>query len=46
VLGIRVHAHRIKRKTLRRHRTHYLIISNHLSYVDILVIASLMPSGS
>ena len=44
VLGIRVHAHRIKRKGLRRHRTHYLIISNHLSYVDILVIASLMPS--
>jgi len=44
VLGIRVHARRLKRKGLRKRRTNHLIISNHLSYVDILVIASLMPS--
>ena len=44
VLGVRVHTRRLKRKGLRRHRTHYLIISNHLTYVDILVVASLMPS--
>lgn len=44
ILGIRVHTRRIKRKSLRRHRTHYLIIANHLTYADILVVASLMPS--
>jgi len=44
LLGIRVHSRRLKRKSLRRHRTHYLIIANHLTYADILVVASLMPS--
>ncbi len=44
VLGVRVHARRLKRKGIRQRRTNYLIISNHLTYVDILVVASLMPS--
>jgi len=46
VLGIRVHSRRLKRKGIRkrRTRTHYLIIANHLTYADILVVASLMPS--
>ena len=44
VLSVRMVVRRLKRKGLRRHRTHYLIISNHLTYVDILVVASLMPS--
>jgi 1-acyl-sn-glycerol-3-phosphate acyltransferase len=44
VLGIRVSSRRLKRKGIRQRRTNYLIISNHLSYADILVIASLMPS--
>jgi 1-acyl-sn-glycerol-3-phosphate acyltransferase len=46
VLGISVVVRRLIRKGLRQHRmpTHYLVISNHLSYVDILVVASLMPS--
>ena len=44
VLGVHVHARRLKRKGIRQRRTNYLIISNHLSYMDILVIASLMPS--
>jgi len=44
VLGIRVLARRLKRKGIRRRRTNYLIIANHLSYTDILVVASLMPS--
>lgn len=44
VLGVRVHVRRLKRKGIRRRRTNYLIISNHVSYVDILVVASLLPS--
>ncbi|MEK6742371.1 MAG: lysophospholipid acyltransferase family protein [Nitrospirota bacterium] len=44
LLGIRVHSRRLKRKGLRQRRTNYLIISNHLTYADILVVASLMPS--
>jgi len=44
VLGVRVHSRRLKRKGIRQRRTNYLIISNHLTYVDILVVASLMPS--
>jgi len=44
LLGIRVHSRRLKRKGRRRHRTHYLIIANHLTYADILVMASLMPT--
>ena len=44
VLGIRVHSRRLKRKGIRKRRTNYLIISNHLTYADILVVASLMPS--
>jgi 1-acyl-sn-glycerol-3-phosphate acyltransferase len=44
VLGIHVSSRREKRKGIRKRRTNYLIISNHLTYVDILVVASLMPS--
>jgi len=44
MLGVRVHTRRVKRKGIRTRRTNYLIISNHVSYVDVLVIASLMPS--
>ena len=44
MLGIRVHTRRMKRKGIRQRRTNYLIISNHLTYADILVVASLMPS--
>jgi 1-acyl-sn-glycerol-3-phosphate acyltransferase len=46
VLGVRLVIRRLKRKGLRqrRTRTHYLVISNHLTYADILVVASLMPS--
>ena len=44
VLGIRVSSRREKRKGIRKRRTNYLIIANHLTYVDILVVASLMPS--
>jgi len=44
VLGIHVSSRREKRKGIRKHRTNYLIISNHVSYIDILIIASLMPS--
>lgn len=44
VLGIRVSSRHLKRKSIRHRRTNYLIISNHLTYVDILVVASLIPS--
>ncbi len=44
VLGIRVHSRRLKRKGARQRRANHLIIANHLSYADILVVASLMPS--
>lgn len=44
VLGIRVHFRNTKRQDIRKRRAHYLIISNHLTYADILVVASLMPS--
>lgn len=44
VLGIRVSLRRLKRKGIRQRRANYLILANHLSYVDILVVASLMPS--
>jgi 1-acyl-sn-glycerol-3-phosphate acyltransferase len=44
VLGIRVLSRRTRRKGIRQRRPHYLIIANHLTYVDILVVASLMPS--
>jgi len=44
VLGIRVSSRRLKRKGIRQRRTNYLIIANHLSYVDIFVVSSLIPS--
>ena len=44
VLGIRVLAHRLKRKSGRARRVNHLILANHLSYTDILIIASLLPS--
>jgi 1-acyl-sn-glycerol-3-phosphate acyltransferase len=43
-LGISVHARCLRRKGIRLRRTHYLIIANHLTYADILVVASIMPS--
>jgi len=44
VLGIRVSSRCLKRKGIRQRRTNYLIIANHLSYVDIFVVSSLIPS--
>ena len=44
VLGIRVDARRRTRKGLRPRRRNHLILANHLSYIDILVINSLLPS--
>jgi 1-acyl-sn-glycerol-3-phosphate acyltransferase len=44
VLGIRVDARRRTRKGIRPRRRNHLIIANHLSYIDILVINSLIPS--
>jgi len=44
VLGIRVHSRRLMRKGIRRRRTNFLIIANHLSYIDIFVVSSLIPS--
>lgn len=43
-LGIRVRARSRKRKGIRVRRMNHLIIANHLSYTDVLVVASLMPS--
>jgi len=42
VLGVRIAVHRARRPQARR--APYLIVSNHLSYIDILVIASRMPA--
>jgi len=44
VLGIHVISHRTKRKGIRSLTPNYLILANHLSYTDILVVGSLMPS--
>jgi 1-acyl-sn-glycerol-3-phosphate acyltransferase len=44
VLGIRMLSRRQKRKRLRVRAVNYLIIANHLSYTDILVMGALMPS--
>ena len=44
VLGIRVSSRRLKRKSRRVHAVNHLILANHLSYTDIFVVASLMPS--
>jgi 1-acyl-sn-glycerol-3-phosphate acyltransferase len=44
VLGIRVVSRRTKRKGIRTRRPNYLILANHLSYTDILIVGSLMPS--
>lgn len=44
VLGVRVHARRTRRKGIRPRRRNRLILANHLSYLDILIINALMPS--
>ena len=44
VLGIHVVFRRTKRKGIRSRRPNYLILANHLSYTDILIVGSLMPS--
>jgi len=44
VLGIRMLSRRQKRKGIRARAVNYLIIANHLSYTDILVVGALMPS--
>lgn len=44
LLGIRLHTRRLKRKDIRQRRMNYLIISNHLTYADVLVVASLLPT--
>jgi 1-acyl-sn-glycerol-3-phosphate acyltransferase len=44
VLGIRMLFRRQKRKGIRARAVTYLIIANHLSYTDILVVGALMPS--
>ncbi len=44
VLGIRVSSRRLKRKGIRARTVNYLILANHLSYTDILVVGALMPS--
>ena len=42
VLGVRVTVRR-RRQRRSRPRRNYLVLANHLTYVDILVIASVMP---
>ena len=44
VLGIRVLNRRRRRKGIRQRRSPRLIVANHLSYTDILIIASRIPS--
>jgi 1-acyl-sn-glycerol-3-phosphate acyltransferase len=44
VLGIRMLSRRLKRKGIRPRAVNYLILANHLSYTDILVVGALMPS--
>jgi 1-acyl-sn-glycerol-3-phosphate acyltransferase len=44
VLGIRMLSRRLKRKCIRARAVNYLILANHLSYTDILVVGALMPS--
>jgi len=44
VLGIRVLYRRTRRKGIRLRRQNYLLLANHLSYTDILIVGSLMPS--
>ncbi len=44
VLGVHVTGRRIRWKGIRRRKKNYLVLSNHLSYVDILILASRMPS--
>jgi 1-acyl-sn-glycerol-3-phosphate acyltransferase len=43
LLGVRVTLRRRKRRRGRRRRA-YLVLANHLSYADILVVASVMPA--
>ena len=44
ILGIRLHTRRLKHTHGHIHPMHHLILSNHVSYTDILIIASLLPS--
>lgn len=44
VLGVHVACRRIRWKGIRKRRTNHLILSNHVSYIDILILASRAPS--
>lgn len=44
VLNVHVTARRVRWTGIRRRKKNYLVLSNHVSYVDILVLASRMPS--
>jgi 1-acyl-sn-glycerol-3-phosphate acyltransferase len=44
ILGIRMLSRRLKRKGIRTRAVNYLILANHLSYTDILVVGAIMPS--
>lgn len=44
IVQVRVASRRLQRKGIRRRRRTFLVLSNHLSYVDVLVLASRMPA--
>jgi len=44
ILGIHVVSRRTKRKGIRTLRSNYLVLANHLSYTDILIVGSIIPS--
>lgn len=44
ILGVQVIGRRVRWKGIRRKKKNYFVLSNHVSYVDILVLASRMPS--
>ncbi|MDH4164389.1 MAG: 1-acyl-sn-glycerol-3-phosphate acyltransferase [Nitrospirota bacterium] len=44
ILGVHVTSRRITWNGIRRRKRTYLVLSNHVSYIDILVLASRMPS--
>ncbi len=45
VLGVRVDVRRVRRKRPQGIRWNYLVLANHLSYIDILIVASLLPGA-
>jgi len=44
ILNVQVTGRRVRWKGIRSRKRNYLVLSNHVSYVDILVLASRMPS--